>query len=73
MSLDSVDKHNIDEEAAALARRDLSANRIAASDLGATIEKYAAELTEKAKDSKASSVLCCAVNCKERRTHHEPV
>ena len=47
VSLDSVDKHNIDEEAAALARRDLSANRIAASDLGATIEKYAAELTER--------------------------
>ncbi len=47
--LDSVDKRNIDEEAAALARRDLSANRIAASDLGATIEKYAAELTEKSK------------------------
>ena len=46
-----------DEEAAALARRDLSANRIAASDLGATIEKYAAELTEKAKDSKASNAL----------------
>ena len=66
MSLDS-------EEAAALARRDLFANRISASDLGATIEKYAAELTEKAKDSKASSVLCCAVNCKERRTHYEPV
>ena len=44
-------------EAAALARRDLSANRIAASDLGATIEKYAAELTEKAKDSKASNAL----------------
>ena len=57
MSLDSVDKHNIDEEAAALAHRDLSANRIAASDLGATIEKYAAELTEKAKDSKASNAL----------------
>lgn len=57
VSLDNVDKHNIDEEAAALARRDLSANRIAASDLGATIEKYAAELTEKAKDSKASSAL----------------
>ena len=42
VSLDSVDKHNIDEEAAALA---------------AHIEKYAAELTEKAKDSKASSAL----------------
>lgn len=55
--LDSVDKHNIDEKAVTLARRDLSANRIAASDLGATIEKYAAELTEKAKDSKASNAL----------------
>lgn len=57
VSLDSVDKHNIDEKAVTLARRDLSANRIAASDLGATIEKYAAELTEKAKDSKASNAL----------------
>lgn len=57
VSLDSVDQHNIDEEAAELARRDLSANRIAASDLGATIEKYAAELAEKAKDSKASNAL----------------
>ncbi len=57
MSLDSVDKHNIDEEAAALARRDLSANRIAASELGATIERYAQELSEKKKDSKASNAL----------------
>ena len=57
VSLDSVDKHNIDEEAADLARRDLAANRIAASDLGRVIETYAAELAEKAKDSKASSAL----------------
>ena len=61
VSLDSVDKHNIDEKAVTLARRDLSANRIAASDLGATIEKYAAELTEKAKDSKASNALFNAI------------
>lgn len=57
VSLDSVDKHNIDEEAADLARRDLAANRIAASDLGRVIETYAAELAEKAKDSKASNAL----------------
>ena len=57
VELDSVDKRNIDAEAAELARRDLSANCIAASDLGATIEKYAAELAEKAKDSKASNAL----------------
>lgn len=57
VSLDSVDQKNIDTEAADLARRDLAANRIAASDLGKAIEKYAEELTEKAKDSKASNAL----------------
>lgn len=57
VSLDSVDQHNIDEEAADLARRDLAANRIAASELGATIERYAQELSEKKKDSKASNAL----------------
>lgn len=57
IGLDSVDKHNIDEEAADLARRDLAANRIAASELGKTIEKYAQELSEKKKDSKASNAL----------------
>lgn len=57
MTLDSVDKHGIDEEAADLARRDLAAGRIAASELGKAIEKYAQELSEKKKDSKASSAL----------------
>ena len=57
IGLDGVDKRSIDMEAANLARRDLAANRIAASDLGKAIEKYAEELTEKAKDSKASNAL----------------
>lgn len=57
IGLDSVDKRNIDEEAADLARRDLAANRIPASELGATIERYAQELSEKKKDSKASNAL----------------
>ena len=57
VSLDSLDQRNIDQEAADLARRDLAANRIAASELGATIERYAKELSEKKKDSKASNVL----------------
>lgn len=57
VSLDSVDQHNIDTEAAELARRDLAANRISASELGATIEHYARELSEKKKDSKASNAL----------------
>ena len=57
VSLDSVDQHSIDEEAADLARRDLAANRIAASELGKTIERYAQELSEKKKDSKANNAL----------------
>lgn len=57
VSLDSLDRRNIDEQAADLARRDLAANRIAASDLGKTIERYAEKLSEKAKDLKASNVL----------------
>ena len=57
VSLDNVDQHNIDAEAADLARRDLAANRIAASALGATIKKYAQELSEKRKDEKASAEL----------------
>ncbi len=61
IGLDSVDKHNIDEEAADLARRDLAANRIPASELGATIERYAQELSEKKKDSKAANQLFNAV------------
>ena len=57
VSLDSVDQHSIDEEAADLARRDLAADRSAASELGKTIERYAQELSEKKKDSKASNAL----------------
>lgn len=40
VSLDNLDRRNIDEQAADLARRDLAANRIPASELGATIERY---------------------------------
>lgn len=57
MSLDNLDRRNIDEQAVDLARRDLAANRIAASELGKAIEKYAQELSEKAKDHKASNAL----------------
>ena len=57
VSLDNVDQHNIDAEAADLARRDLAANRAAASALGATIKKYAQELSKKRKDEKASAEL----------------
>ena len=57
VSLDSVDQKNIDTEAADLARRDLAAGRISASTLGATIEQYARDLSEKKKDSKAANQL----------------
>lgn len=56
-SLDGLDRHNIDTEAANLARLDLAANRIAASELGAAIEKYAADLGEQRKNEKASAQL----------------
>ncbi len=57
VALDSLDQRNIDEQAADLARRDLAANRIAASELGKAIEKYAQDLREQRKDEKASNAL----------------
>ena len=56
-SLDDLDRRSIDEQAVRLARRDLSANRIAASELGAVISRYAAELSEKRKSEKASAAM----------------
>ena len=55
--LDALDRRKIDEQAADLARRDLAANRIAASALGRTVERYAQKLGEKRKDEKASGAL----------------
>lgn len=60
-SLDELDRRSIDEQAVSLARRDLAANRIAASELGKTIERYAAELSEKRKSEKATSSMFNAV------------
>lgn len=55
--LDALDRRKIDEQAADLARRDLAANRIAASELGRTVERYVQKLGEKRKDEKASGAL----------------
>ena len=55
--LDALDRRKIDEQAADLARRDLAANRIAASELDRTVERYAQKLGEKRKDEKASGAL----------------
>lgn len=60
-SLDDLDRRSIDEQAVSLARRDLAANRIAASELGKSIERYAAELGEKRKSEKATSAMFNAV------------
>ena len=49
------------EQAVGLARRDLAANRITASELGKTIECYAKELGEKRKSEKAASAMFNAV------------
>ena len=59
--LDALDRRKIDEQAADLARRDLAANRIAASELGRTVERYAQKLGEKRKDEKASGALFNAI------------
>ena len=59
--LDALDRRKIDEQAADLARRDLAANRIAASELGRTVERYAQKLGEKRKDEKASGALLNAM------------
>jgi hypothetical protein len=57
VELDHLTTRQIDQEAAEMARRDLAAGRIFASDMGKAIEKYAAQLVERAKDSKASGQL----------------
>lgn len=57
VSLDSVDRKAIDEQAADLARRDLAAGRITASMLGKRIEDYAAKLGEERKSEKAGNAL----------------
>lgn len=57
VSLDDLDRRNIDERAADLARRDLAAGRIAASGLGDAIAKYAEKLGEERKTEKASAQL----------------
>lgn len=57
VQLDSVDIKEIDAQAAEMAKRDLAAGRISASGLGSAIAKYAEQLTEKRKDTKASNQL----------------
>lgn len=57
VQIDSVDIKEIDAQAAELAKRDLAAGRISASELGTAIAHYADQLTEKRKDTKASNRL----------------
>lgn len=57
VQLDSMDIKEIDGQAAELAKRDLAAGRISASDLGTAIAHYADQLAEKCKDTKASNRL----------------
>lgn len=56
VTLTQAEKERIDRQAADMARRDLAAGRIFASGLGAKIEEYAGQLTDSAKDSKASAM-----------------
>lgn len=57
VQLNSMDKKEIDREATAMARRDLAAGKISASDLGKAIEGHAKQLSEKRKEEKAGNQL----------------
>ena len=57
VQLDGLDRREIDTQAAEMARRDLAAGRISTSGLGEAIERYAQDLSEKRKDTKASNQL----------------
>ncbi len=61
IKLDSVDVNEINAKAAELAKRDLAAGKINASDLGTAIVQHAQELTEKRKDTKASNKVLNAM------------
>ena len=55
--LTNADQKEIDIQAVAMARRDLADGKIDVNDLGSSIEKYAKELADDRKDSKASAQL----------------
>lgn len=57
VQLDSVDVQEINAKAVDMARSDLAAGRIFASDLGKAIEKYSLQLSERRKDTRASNQL----------------
>ena len=61
VQLNSMDKKEIDSEATAMARRDLAAGKISASDLGKAIEGHASQLAEKRKNEKAGNQLFNAI------------
>lgn len=56
VKLSDLDRRTVDTQAAELARRDLAAGRIFASDLAGRIEHYAEELTEKKKRDLAAGI-----------------
>lgn len=56
VTLQEYQKKEIDTKATEMARRDLAAGKIFASDLGRRIEKYAAELTEEKKRELAANI-----------------
>lgn len=61
VQLDSMDRREIDNEATVMARRDLAAGKISASDLGKAIEGHASQLAEKRKNEKAGNQLFNAI------------
>ena len=56
VTLSDYELEQIDKEALALARKELASGKIGASELGAAVERIAAELTKKQKDVKAGKM-----------------
>ena len=55
VTIDDMDRRNIDKEATRLAHADVAAGRISPSELGARIVEHAEKLTSKRKEEKASA------------------
>ena len=67
ITLDELDKQNVDAEAQRLAKMELAQGKIMASEYGDAILRHAAKLTEKAKDRKAENMMFNAMLRKQYR------
>lgn len=67
ITLDELDRQNVDAEAQRLAKMELAQGKIMASEYGDAILRHAEKLTEKAKDRKAENMMFNAMIRKQYR------